>query len=142
VYEWRLNRREPQWQTGMTGDATSGKGASAPDPILLAIERHRKADAAWDSAIMAERNRPMANRDDEDEGARVAEHRAFWGLVETAPTTLEGCRALCAHLARYAQRNPQWAETRDYDDTRGRQFGPRLLGNLRDALEQIERRGY
>ncbi len=55
------------------------------------------------------------------------------------PTTLAGCRALCAHLARYAQANPQWAETRDYDDIRARQFGPRLLGNLRDALERIER---
>lgn len=110
--------------------AETREAAQAHDPILLAILRHAKADLAYDAAI-------ADGKADDDNSAMEAEHRTRWALVETAPTTLTGCRELCAHLARYAQRDRQWSETRDYDRERDWQFGPRLLGNIRDALAKL-----
>jgi hypothetical protein len=109
----------------MTSDTIREKAASTPDPIFLVVERHRRAAAAYDTAIAA--------READDDGAIKAERRAYWGLVETVQTTLAGIGVLCDHRGRYAKRNEQWAEVRDGE------FGVRLLANIRDALAQIGR---
>jgi hypothetical protein len=108
--------------TGQVGGTASA--SNRLDPIFVAIERHRRADAAYDTAIATR----AANDDD---SAMQAERRAYWGLVETVPTTLAGIHALCDHLARYAERDEQWAEVGDGE------FGLRLLENIRAAMERI-----
>jgi hypothetical protein len=100
--------------------------ARFPDPIFLVIERHRRADAACETAIAT---RAAAD----DDSAMQAERRAYWRLVETVPTTLAGIHALCEHLERYAKRDEQWAEVGDGE------FGLRLLANIREAVERIPR---
>jgi hypothetical protein len=91
---------------------------------LAAIERHRLADAASGAA-----------GDEADLGLLLeAENRAFWGLVEARPTTTRGIWALCDYLAEFAS----WEELcdrRDYDYDREWRFIPRLLTNIRHAIE-------
>lgn len=119
----------------MTSKMTTRKGApSRPDPILGAIERHRRADAAYEAAL-------AGRREDEIARAMQAERGTFWGLVENSPTTLPGIAALCAHLVKYAAREPNYCERVDYDRARGWNFGVQLLTNILGALAKIEQGG-
>jgi len=100
----------------------------SPDPILAAIERHRLADAASRAAA-----------DDEVAHLLEAENKAFWGLVEVRPTTTRGIWALCDYLAEFATREEFLCDRQDYDYDRDWRFIPRLLTNIRDAIEGANR---
>jgi hypothetical protein len=113
----------------MSTDATHGEGAAAPDPILLAIECHRRADAAYDAALVAGRRSAYVE---------MTERRAYWGLVETAPTTLAGCVSCAPISPAMPHVTSNRPRLHDYNPERGWHFGPRLLRNLRDVLERIE----
>src|SRR5215470_11844285 len=103
----------------------------SPDPILAAIERHRLADAAASTAP----NDEMAGLAPLLEG----ENTAFWGLVEARPTTTRGIWALCDYLAEFATREEFLCDRQDYDYDRDWRFIPRLLTNIRDAIEGANR---
>lgn len=117
----------------MGATTTTGGPRNGSDPILVAINQHRAADAAV--AAMNARN---ARSDLEIEIAMQAEDRAFWSLVEVRPTTATGVWALCDHLAEYAMDDDLVSERSDYNRERGWCFMTRLLENIRDALEKIE----
>ena len=98
----------------------------SPDPILAAIERHRLADAASRAAA-----------DDDHLGTLLdAENKALWGLVEVRPTTMRGILTLCDYLAEFATQEEFLCDRQDYDYDRDWPFIPRLLTNLRDAIER------
>jgi hypothetical protein len=98
----------------------------SPDPILAAIRRHRLADAASSAA---------ADDDEVLNPLLEAENKAFWGLVETRPITTRGIWALCDYLAEFTTREEFICDRQDYDDDRAWRFIPRLLTNIRDAIE-------
>jgi hypothetical protein len=63
---------------------------SETDPVDLAIQRHRAADAAW-----------AANVD--DDLLHKAEGEAMVALLRTQPITLAGCAALLRYVGEIAQ---------------------------------------
>ena len=68
------------------------------DPIFIAIERHRVADAAWDDAL---------DRDAEIGQIQTtrAQRIALIALLQTKPETLAGALAALRYLADYAGNN-------------------------------------
>jgi hypothetical protein len=125
-----------KWAAARARHETSFKRRQQRDadaPILAAIERHRLASAALNAAMLA------GQSEERIEVTVDAEVRAFWGLVEVYPKTAESAWALCDYLSEYASREEQVCERRDYQPRRGWRFLPRLLENLRDAIERIER---
>jgi hypothetical protein len=80
--------------------AAAGTLAYEPDPILAAIERHRKleadtmaADNEWSEASHRADLKAKTERLD------IAKVRAAGALAEIAPTTLAGATALVAYVS-------------------------------------------
>lgn len=66
----------------------AGAIATAPDPVLRAIEIHRRATMRVNSLPHADIDR-----------AGDKEWAAYWAMLETAPTTVSGFVALFEYLA-------------------------------------------
>ena len=74
---------------------------SPPDPILAAIERHKKAfDIFADASVAADENASEAN-EAALARATAAEREALDALYQTPPQTAAGMRAAVAHFVEY-----------------------------------------
>ena len=69
------------------------------DPIFIAIERHRVADAAWDDAL--DRDAEESVKSERQELERIA----LIALLHAKPQTLAGALAALRYLADYAGNN-------------------------------------
>jgi hypothetical protein len=82
------------WQGALERPKGSSEDMFEDDPIFVAIDRHRAANAAW-NAIDGDVD-PKA-----DGLASIAEKEAIEDVITTAPETILGLRAAIEYLARY-----------------------------------------
>jgi hypothetical protein len=100
-----------------------------PDPIFLAIERHRAADKAYDDAL-------EQRADDEEKSARQKiESETLVVLLQTKPTTLAGCLAVLRYVAKYTEGND--AALFDGWNDPYRSAAAEFLPTIADTIEAI-----
>ena len=101
------------------------------DPIFIAIERHRLADAAYDDSL--ERGTDESVK----ETRKNQEAAALIALLRTRPKTLAGCLAALRYVV-------DWAENNDAALFHGwngphRTAGAAFLPMIADAIEAASR---
>jgi hypothetical protein len=89
------------------------------DPIIGAIEAHRKAEAIHAAAVGAADNLPDLPNQEELEaavdGAQQATVDASFALLETEPATIAGLIALLNYSVLFANSGNLWPNPRDYE---------------------------
>src|SRR5277367_3282757 len=101
------------------------------DPIFVAIEQHRLADAAFDDSLGPSADEPVKSARQDQESA------ALMALLLTKPATLAGCLAALRYIS-------YWAENNDaglFHDWNGpkRTAGAAFLPMIADAIEAAAR---
>lgn len=101
------------------------------DPIFIAIEKHRLADAAFDDSLDRGADESVKEARQNHEGA------ALIALLRTKPESLAGCLAALRYVA-------DWAESNDaglFHDWNGpqRSAGATFLPMIADAIEAATR---
>jgi hypothetical protein len=72
---------------------------SKTDPIFVAIETHRLADAAWDDALQRKAEEDIKDARQTEESATML------ALLRTRPETAVGALAVLRYIADYCVRN-------------------------------------
>jgi len=110
-----------------------------PDPIFEAIERHRRAKAAWTAAYEALDTLP---HEKVREAGRACDdlsevtHQELVALVRMTPTTIAGCAALLRHLEQHENEHDSPALFADYvPDQPVHQTDSTLLSRIAGELE-------
>lgn len=88
-YDRNISRREVLATVAMPAAAATLFQSSDRDPILFAIERHRKASQQLADAIST-----LDLESDAVIAAEIAENDRLWELAEVTPTTVSGMLAL------------------------------------------------
>jgi hypothetical protein len=101
------------------------------DPIFIAIEQHRLADAAFDDSLDRDADEPVKNARQEQEGT------ALVALLRTKPETLAGCLSALRYVADWAENNDAGL-FHDWDGPR-RLAGAAFLPMIADAIEAATR---
>jgi hypothetical protein len=101
------------------------------DPIFIAIEKHRLADAAFDDSLDRGADESVKEARQDQEGAALID------LLRTRPASLAGCLAALRYVA-------DWAESNDaglFHDWSGpmRSAGAAFLPMIADAIEAATR---
>jgi hypothetical protein len=101
------------------------------DPIFIAIEQHRLADAAFDDSLDRGADESVKNARQKQEGA------ALLVLLRTKPATLAGCLAALRYVADWAENNDA-ALFHDWSVPQ-RSAGAAFLPMIADAIEAAAR---
>ena len=123
--------------------AKATRNISKPDPIFAAIEAHRKAEAAFGSAVKAADHpgKPYPNQKKRNAVVAAtsdAAHNAAIAILDTKPTTIAGIVAVMEYAAAYTQRGAQWPHLLQYPPKKyGETFEAGLFARLATTLKKI-----
>ena len=123
--------------------AKATRNISKPDPIFAAIEAHRKAEAAFSSAVKAADHGPKPHRNQKKLDAAVnvtdaAAENAALAILDTKPTTIAGIVAVMEYAADHIQRGVRWPHLLQYPPKKyGETFEAGLFARLAKTLKKI-----
>ena len=116
---------------------------SKPDPIFAAIAAHRKAEAAFSSAVKAADYGPKPHRNQKKLDAAInatdtAAENAAIAILDTKPTTIAGIVAVMEYAAAYTQCGARWPHLLQYPPKKyGETFEAGLFARLAKTLKKI-----